>query len=216
MSTAQQSPPPPLGPTRCAILLEGGSAAAIGNVSLRVCPTESPDRGGAGSRRLSSRPREQAGASASRSPSAKPQVGTRESRAIPEPVERVSFDAPEEYLASHAPSRCGGAHGALVNHGSCWGRMDVLVPRRSDRRPTEFPHGPRHGISHPSSRLRALGRGRARGRRVLSRRPAREGYVNAILRLHSALALIARASTSTSMIVGENSRVDDLASTHEG
>ena len=89
----------------------------------------------------------------------KPQVVTREiDGRVHEPVERVSVDAPEEYLGvlTQLFALRKGRTEALVNHGSGWVRMDVIVPARGiDRLPHGVPDGDaRHG--HPASRVRAL------------------------------------------------------------
>ena len=63
----------------------------------------------------------------------KPQVVTREiDGEVHEPVERVSVDAPEEYLGvlTQLFALRKGRTEALVNHGSGWVRMDVIVPAR--------------------------------------------------------------------------------------
>ena len=63
----------------------------------------------------------------------KPQVVTKEiDGVVNEPVERVSVDAPEEYLGvlTQLFALRKGRTEALVNHGSGWIRMDVLVPAR--------------------------------------------------------------------------------------
>ena len=63
----------------------------------------------------------------------KPQVVTREvDGKVHEPVERVSIDVPEEYLGvvTQLFALRKGRTEALVNHGTGWVRMDVLVPAR--------------------------------------------------------------------------------------
>ena len=102
---------------------------------------------------------------------------------------------------------------ALVNHGSGWIRMDVLVPARG---PHRLSHGvpdrdPRHG--DPASRLRAASSpgsaSSARGRPARSSPTARGKTTSyAILNLPGARLALRRPGVDVyeGMIVGENAR----------
>ena len=107
----------------------------IGNVSLRVLPTESPDAWevqGRGELSLAILV-EQMRREGFELTVGKPRVVTREiDGVLHEPVERVSIDAPEDYLGviTQLFALRKGRTEALVNHGSGWVRMDVVVPAR--------------------------------------------------------------------------------------
>ena len=107
----------------------------IGNVSLRVLETESPDAWevqGRGELQLAVLV-EQMRREGFELTVGKPQVVTREiDGKVHEPVERVSVDAPEEYIGvlTQLFALRKGRTEALVNHGSGWVRMDVIVPAR--------------------------------------------------------------------------------------
>ena len=117
--------------------------------------------------------------------SSSPSASRRSSRArstasVHEPVERVSVDAPEEYLGvlTQLFALRKGRTEALVNHGS---RLDPDGRHRPGARADRLPHGVPHGDARhgdPAPRLRAL---RAVVRRAphatdrrAGRRPARE------------------------------------------
>jgi len=110
-------------------------AELVGNVSLRVLPTESPDAWevqGRGELSLAILV-EQMRREGFELTVGKPQVVTREiDGVLNEPVERVSIDAPEDYLGviTQLFALRKGRTEALVNHGSGWVRMDVVVPAR--------------------------------------------------------------------------------------
>ena len=110
-------------------------AELVGNVSLRVLPTESPDAWevqGRGELQLAVLV-EQMRREGFELTIGKPKVVTREiDGVLHEPVERVSIDAPEEYLGvvTQLFALRKGRTEALVNHGTGWIRMDVLVPAR--------------------------------------------------------------------------------------
>jgi len=107
----------------------------VGNVSLRVLPTTSPDAWevqGRGELQLAVLV-EQMRREGFELTVGKPQVVTREvDGRLHEPVERLSVDAPEEYLGvlTQLFTLRKGRTEALVNHGSGWIRMDVIVPAR--------------------------------------------------------------------------------------
>jgi GTP-binding protein len=107
----------------------------VGNVSLRVLPTERPDswevqgRGELALAILVEKMRREG----FELTVGKPQVVTREvDGRLHEPVERLTIDAPEEYLGALTQllaSRKGRME-QMVNHGTGWIRMEYLVPAR--------------------------------------------------------------------------------------
>jgi len=110
-------------------------AELIGNVSLRVLATERPDTWevqGRGELQLAILV-EQMRREGFELTVGKPQVVTRlVDGKVHEPVERVSIDLPEEYLGvvTQLFALRKGRTEALVNHGTGWVRMDVVVPAR--------------------------------------------------------------------------------------
>ena len=105
-------------------------------------------------------------ARASSSPSASPQVVTREiDGKLHEPVERLTIDVPEEYVGA-VTQLLGDAQGRawseMVNHGTGWVRLDYRrAGPRPDRLPHRVPHrDPRHRACSTTS-SRAASRGRA-------------------------------------------------------
>src|SRR5882724_10295108 len=110
-------------------------AELIGNVSLRVLPTERPDTWevqGRGELQLEVLV-EQMRREGFEATIGKPQVVTRivEGK-VHEPVERVSIDVPEDYfgVVTQLFALRKGRTEALVNHGTGWVRLDVVVPAR--------------------------------------------------------------------------------------
>ncbi len=135
----------------------------------------------------------------------KPQVVTREiDGKIHEPVERVSVDAPEEYLGvlTQLFALRKGRTEALVNHGSGWVRMDVIVPARgligfrteflTETRGTGILH-------HVFERFEPwFGELRTQADRRARRRPAREDDVERDPEPPGARLALRRARESTS------------------
>ena len=107
----------------------------VGNVSLRVLPTERPDAWevqGRGELALAILV-EQMRREGYELTVGKPQVVTREiDGKTCEPVERLTIDAPEEYLGAITQllATRKGRMEQLVNHGTGWIRMEWLVPAR--------------------------------------------------------------------------------------
>ncbi len=139
----------------------------VGNVSLRVLPTERPDTWevqGRGELALAILV-EQMRREGYELTVGKPQVVTREiDGKVHEPVERLTIDAPEEYLGADHPA-AGHPQGPDGAAGQPRHRLDpdgVAGPgARPDRLPDRVPHRhPRH--RHPAPRLRdATSRGSA-------------------------------------------------------
>jgi GTP-binding protein len=193
----------------------------IGNVSLRVLPTASPDAWevqGRGELQLAVLV-EQMRREGFELTVGKPQVVTREiDGKVHEPVERVSVDAPEEYLGvlTQLFALRKGRTEALVNHGSGWIRMDVLVPARgligfrteflTETRGTGILHHVFEQFEPWFGELRT----RPTGALVADRRGKTTS--NAILNLQErgSLFVAPGADVYEGMIVGENARAEDL------
>src|SRR6185312_3959219 len=107
----------------------------IGNVSLRVLPTVSPDAWevqGRGELQLAVLV-EQMRREGFELTVGKPQVVTREiDGTVHEPVERMTIDIPEDYVGvvTQLLALRKGRLEQMVNHGTGWVRMDYLVPAR--------------------------------------------------------------------------------------
>jgi GTP-binding protein len=108
----------------------------VGNVSLRVMPTERPDvwevqgRGELALAVLVELMRREG----FELTVGKPQVVTRDlAGSVHEPVERMSVDAPEEYVGviTQLLALRKGRLEQMVNHGTGWVRMEYLVPARA-------------------------------------------------------------------------------------
>jgi GTP-binding protein len=107
----------------------------VGNVSLRVLPTERPDAWevqGRGELALAILV-EQMRREGFELTVGKPQVVTRKvDGKIHEPVERMTIDVPEEYLGAVTQllAQRKGRMETMSNHGTGWVRMEFLVPAR--------------------------------------------------------------------------------------
>jgi GTP-binding protein len=140
----------------------------VGNVSLRVLPTERPDAWevqGRGELALAILV-EQMRREGYELTVGKPQVVTKDvDGKLHEPVERLTIDAPEEYLGAITELLAvrKGRMEKMTNHGTGWVRMDFLVPAAwPDRLPHRVPHrDPRHRHRVTTS-PRATSRGPAR------------------------------------------------------
>ncbi len=110
-------------------------AELVGNVSLKVLPTERPDSWevqGRGELALAILV-EQMRREGFELTVGKPQVLTREiDGKVHEPVERMTIDVPEEYLGTITQLMASrkGRMETMNNHGSGWVRMEFLVPAR--------------------------------------------------------------------------------------
>ncbi len=193
----------------------------IGNVSLRVLPTESPDAWevqGRGELQLAVLV-EQMRREGFELTVGKPQVVTREvDGALHEPVERVSVDAPEEYLGvlTQLFALRKGRTEALVNHGSGWIRMDVIVPARgligfrteflTETRGTGILHHVFERFEPWFGELRT----RPTGALVADRRGKTTSHGILNLQERGSLFVAPGADVYEGMIVGENARAEDL------
>ena len=193
----------------------------IGNVSLRVLPTESPDAWevqGRGELQLAVLV-EQMRREGFELTVGKPQVVTREiDGVLHEPVERVSIDAPEEYLGviTQLFALRKGRTEALVNHGSGWVRMDVVVPARgligfrteflTETRGTGILHHVFERFEPWFGELRM----RPTGALLADRRGKTTTYALLSLQERGSLFVGPAVDVYEGMIVGENSRAEDL------
>ncbi|MEU4678191.1 translational GTPase TypA [Micromonospora sp. NPDC023737] len=193
----------------------------IGNVSLRVLPTERPDAWevqGRGELALAILV-EQMRRESYELTVGKPQVVTREiDGKTCEPVERLTIDAPEEYLGAITQllATRKGRMEQLVNHGTGWIRMEWLVPARGlIGFRTEFLTETRGtGILHHVFESYEPWFGELRTRNNGSLVADRAGTVTAfaMTNLQERGQLFVEPTTEVyeGMIVGENSRSDDM------
>jgi GTP-binding protein len=193
----------------------------VGNVSLRVLPTDRPDSWevqGRGELALAilveQMRREQYELTVG-----KPQVVTREvDGRLSEPVERLTIDAPEEYLGAITQllATRKGRMEQLVNHGTGWIRMEWLVPARgligfrteflTDTRGTGILHHVFESYEPWFGDLRT----RNTGSLVADRTGAVTAFAMLNLQERGTLFIDPGTEVYEGMIVGENSRADDM------
>jgi GTP-binding protein len=197
------------------------SAELVGNVSLRVLPTDRPDAWevqGRGELQLAILV-EQMRREGFELTVGKPQVITRRiDGVLHEPIERVSIDVPEEYLGvvTQLFALRKGRTEALVNHGSGWVRMDVIVPARgligfrteflTETRGTGILHHVFEGFEPWFGDLRT----RPTGALVADRRGRATGFAILNLQERGSLFVAPGEDVYEGMIVGENARAEDL------
>ncbi len=193
----------------------------VGNVSLRVLPTDQPDRWevqGRGELQLAVLV-EQMRREGFELTVGKPQVVTRlVDGSVHEPVERVSIDVPEEYLGvvTQLFALRKGRTEALVNHGTGWVRMDVIVPARgligfrteflTETRGTGILHHVFERFEPWFGELRT----RPTGGLVADRRGRTTAFALFNLQERGSLFVGPGVEVYEGMIVGENARADDL------
>jgi GTP-binding protein len=193
----------------------------IGNVSLRVLPTQRPDTWevqGRGELALAVLV-EQMRREGYELTVGKPQVVTKTiDGRLCEPVERLTIDAPEEYLGTITQllATRKGRMEQLTNHGTGWIRMEWLVPARgligfrteflTDTRGTGIMHHVFEAYEPWFGDLRT----RPTGSLVADRAGVATAY--AMLNLQERGTLFVEPGTEVyeGMIVGENSRADDM------
>ena len=193
----------------------------IGNVSLRVLATARPDTWevqGRGELALAilveQMRREQYELTVG-----KPQVVTREiDGRTCEPVERLTIDIPEEHLGAVTQllATRKGRMEQLVNHGTGWVRMEWLVPARgligfrteflTETRGTGIAH---HVFERYEPWFGEL-RTRTSGSLVADWAGAATSYAMFNLQQRGALFVEPGSEVYEGMIVGENSRTDDM------
>ncbi|MEW2223359.1 translational GTPase TypA [Streptomyces sp. NPDC006990] len=193
----------------------------IGNVSLRVLPTERPDtwevqgRGELALAILVETMRREG----FELTVGKPEVVTREIEGkLHEPVERMTIDAPEEHLGAitQLMATRKGRMETMTNHGSGWVRMEWLVPSRGlIGFRTEFLTETRGtGIAHSIFEGHEPWFGELRTRRSGSLVADRSGTATpfAMMNLQERGTIFIEPGTEVyeGMLVGENSRSDDM------
>src|SRR3954470_23746131 len=196
-------------------------AELIGNVSLRILDTERPDTWevqGRGELQLAVLV-ELMRREGYELTVGKPQVLTQEiDGRLHEPVERVAIDVPEEYVGvvTQLLALRKGRMESLVNHGTGWVRMEQIVPARgligfrteflTETRGTGLLHHVFEGWEPWFGELRT----RPTGALVADRRGKVASF--AIINLQERGTLFVKPGDEVyeGMIVGENSRADDL------
>jgi GTP-binding protein len=196
-------------------------AELVGNVSIRVAPTERPDTWevqGRGELQLAVLV-ELMRREGFELTVGKPQVVTRQvGGKLCEPMERLTIDAPEEYLGviTQLLALRKGRLEQMVNHGTGWIRMEYLVPARSlIGFRTEFLTETRGtGLLHHVFETYEPWHGELRTRPTGSLVADRHGLVTsyALFNLQERGTLFVGPGTEVyeGMIVGENSRSDDM------
>ncbi|SEF81810.1 GTP-binding protein [Actinacidiphila yanglinensis] len=193
----------------------------VGNVSLRVLPTERPDtwevqgRGELALAILVETMRREG----FELTVGKPEVVTREINGkVHEPIERLTIDSPEEHLGAITQLMASrkGRMETMTNHGSGWIRMEWIVPSRGlIGFRTEFLTQTRGtGIAHSIFEGHEPWFGELRTRNNGSLVADRAGVVTpfAMTNLQERGVLFCEPTTEVyeGMIVGENSRSDDM------
>src|SRR2546421_2840110 len=196
-------------------------AELVANVALRVLPTERPEVWevqGRGELQLAVLI-EQVRGEGFELPVGKPQVVTRTiDGTLHEPVERVSVDVPEEYLGvvTQLFALRKGRTEALVNHGTGWVRLDVVVPARGlIGFRTEFLTETRgtgilHHVFERFEPWHGEFRARPTGSLVADRAGKTTSFALLNLQERGSLFVGPGADVYEGMIVGENARSEDL------
>ncbi|TDD64046.1 translational GTPase TypA [Jiangella aurantiaca] len=193
----------------------------IGNVSLRVLPTERPDawevqgRGELALAVLVETMRREG----YELTVGKPQVVTREvDGKVQEPFERLTVDCPEEYLGAVTQLLAvrKGRMEQMTNHGTGWIRMEFVVPARgligfrtdflTETRGTGLAHHVFESYEPWAGELRT----RPTGSLVADRAGVATSYAMFNLQERGTLFVEPTTEVYEGMIVGENSRSDDM------
>jgi len=193
----------------------------VGNVSLKILDTERPDAWevqGRGELALAILV-EQMRREGFELTVGKPQVVTREINGkVHEPVERLTIDAPEEYLGTITQLMAvrKGRMEQMTNHGTGWVRMEFLVPARgligfrteflTDTRGTGIAHHVFEGYEPWAGEIKS----RSQGSLVADRTGAVTAYAMTNLQERGVLFVEPTTDVYEGMIVGENSRADDM------
>jgi GTP-binding protein len=193
----------------------------VGNVSIRVLPTERPDAWevqGRGELALAILV-EQMRREGYELTVGKPQVVTRViDGSVHEPVERLTVDCPEEYLGTVTQLLAvrKGRMEQMTNHGTGWVRMEFLVPARgligfrtdflTDTRGTGVAHHVFEGYEPWFGDLRT----RPSGSLVADRTGVATSYAMFNLQERGSLFVEPGTEVYEGMLVGENSRSDDM------
>ena len=193
----------------------------VGNVSIRVLPTETPNAWevqGRGELALAILV-EQMRREGYEMTVGKPQVVTREiGGKIHEPFERLTIDAPEEHLGTITQLLAvrKGRMEQMVNHGTGWVRMEFVVPSRgligfrteflTDTRGTGIANHVFEDYEPWVGELKT----RQNGSLVADRTGVATSYAMFNLQERGAMFLEPTTEVYEGMIVGENSRVEDM------
>jgi GTP-binding protein len=193
----------------------------VGNVSIRVLPTETPNAWevqGRGELALAILV-EQMRREGYEMTVGKPQVVTREiDGKTHEPFERLTIDAPEEYLGAITQLLAvrKGRMEQMTNHGTGWVRMEFVVPSRgligfrteflTDTRGTGIANHVFEDYEPWVGELKT----RQNGSLVADRTGAATSYAMFNLQERGAMFLEPTTEVYEGMIVGENSRVEDM------
>jgi GTP-binding protein len=193
----------------------------VGNVSLVVAPTERPDTWevqGRGELALAVLV-EQMRREGYELTVGRPQVVTRQiDGKLHEPVERLTVDCPEEYLGTVTSLLAvrKGRMDNMSNHGTGWVRLDFTVPARgligfrtqflTETRGTGIAHHVFDGFEPWVGEMRA----RASGSLVADRSGTATTYAMFSLQERGSLFVVPGTEVYEGMIVGENSRPDDM------
>ncbi|MEX0989136.1 MAG: translational GTPase TypA [Actinomycetota bacterium] len=193
----------------------------VGNVSIRVLDTERPELWevqGRGELQLAVLV-EMMRREGFELTVGKPQVVTREiDGTVQEPVERVAIDAPEEYLGvvSQLLALRKGRMENMVNHGTGWIRMEYLVPARgmigfrteflTETRGTGQLHHVFEGYEPWHGDLRT----RPTGSLIADRTGPTTNFALLNLQERGSMFVGPGEDVYEGMIVGENSRADDM------
>ncbi len=196
-------------------------AELVGNVSLRVLPSDRPDAWevqGRGELQLAvlveTMRREGFELTVG-----KPVVVTREvDGKIHEPVDRVAIDVPEEFLGTVTQLLAvrKGQMQQVVNHGTGWARLEFLVPARglvgfrteflTETRGTGLLHHVFEGYAPWFGELRT----RRNGSMVSDRTGVTTGYTLMNLQERGELFVGPGVDTYEGMVIGENARAGDM------
>ncbi len=193
----------------------------VGNVSIRVLPTERPDTWevqGRGELALAILV-EQMRREGYELTVGRPQVVTkRVDGALHEPVERLTIDVPEEYVGTVTQLLAlrRGRMEQMVNHGTGWVRLEFGVPSRgligfrteflTDTRGTGIAHHVFEGYEPWSGGIRS----RPTGSLVADRAGAATSYAMTNLQERGVLFVEPGTEVYEGMVVGESSRDDDM------
>jgi GTP-binding protein len=193
----------------------------VGNVSLRILPTERPDAWevqGRGELALAILV-EQMRREGFELTVGKPQVVTKEvDGKLHEPTERLTIDAPEEHLGAITQLLAvrKGRMEQMTNHGTGWVRMEFLVPSRgligfrtdflTQTRGTGIAHHISEGYEPWAGEIKS----RSQGSLVADRSGAATAYAMTNLQERGVMFVDPTTEVYEGMIVGENSRADDM------
>ncbi|MFP5322283.1 MAG: translational GTPase TypA [Acidimicrobiia bacterium] len=196
-------------------------AELIGNVSIRVLPTERPDTWevqGRGELQLAVLV-EMMRREGFELTVGKPQVLIREiDGKVHEPVDRVTVDVPEDYLGvvQQLLAVRKGRLEQIVNHGTGWVRLDYLVPARgligfrtellTESRGTALLHHVFERMEPWAGEIRA----RRNGSLVADRTGETRSYSLLSLQERGQLFVGPGVAVYEGMVIGENARTEDM------